>query len=134
MNQSTAYTTNGLNQYTVVGPNAEATGEIDYDDNGNLIKYKFGSEQHTYTYDAENKLVAAVILDVLDDGGPEACHKRLRFYESMGFRSFPSREERMFLTMKDITAHPIRIQNLTHATGRPPCSRGSWRPSPRRRS
>lgn len=46
----------------------------------------------------------AVVLDVVDDDGPEACQRRLAFYRRMGFRSFPSRESRMFLTLKDIRA------------------------------
>lgn len=41
--------------------------------------------------------IAAVILDVLDDDGPEAAAKRKEFYESMQFQSFPSQPLRMFL-------------------------------------
>lgn len=46
----------------------------------------------------------AVVLDVVDDDGPEAYGRRRAFYQRMGFRSFPSRESRMFLTVKDIRA------------------------------
>lgn len=46
----------------------------------------------------------AVLLDVVDDDGPDAYGRRLAFYRRMGFRSFPSRESRMFLTLKDIRA------------------------------
>ena len=46
----------------------------------------------------------AVILDVVDNDGQDAYQRRLAFYRRMGFRSFPSRESRMFLTIKDIRA------------------------------
>lgn len=48
--------------------------------------------------------LAAVLLDVLDDDGEAACEARKRFYERMGFKSFPSQPSRMFLTIKDIRA------------------------------
>ncbi len=48
--------------------------------------------------------LAVVVLDVLDDGGPGAFARRKGFYEGMGFQSTPSRQARMFLTMKDIRA------------------------------
>lgn len=46
---------------------------------------------------AEEMGVAAIILDVLDDDGPEAAAKRKSFYESFGFQAFPSQPRRMFL-------------------------------------
>lgn len=46
----------------------------------------------------------AVVLDVVDDDGDDAYRRRLAFYRRMGFCSFPSRESRMFLAMKDIRA------------------------------
>lgn len=48
--------------------------------------------------------LAAVLLDVLDDDGEVAYEARKRFYEGMGFKSFPSQPSRMFLTIKDIRA------------------------------
>ncbi|MEL6506126.1 MAG: GNAT family N-acetyltransferase [Pseudomonadota bacterium] len=48
--------------------------------------------------------LAAVLLDVLNDDGEEAYEARKRFYEKMGFKSFPSQPSRMFLTIKEIRA------------------------------
>ena len=39
----------------------------------------------------------AVVLDVIDDGGPEIVERRRAFYASMGFRSLPSRPSRMLI-------------------------------------
>ncbi len=49
---TTSYTTNNLNQYTDVSTVGSAT----YDGNGNLKTY----DGWTYTYDAMNRLTAAV--------------------------------------------------------------------------
>ena len=46
--------------------------------------------------------VAAIVLDVLDDGDIEAMEKRKRFYMNFGFTSFPSRRTRMFIPVKTI--------------------------------
>lgn len=46
----------------------------------------------------------AVILDVVDDHGHEAFRKRQEFYRRLGFQSFPSRADRMFLMMDTIRA------------------------------
>lgn len=48
--------------------------------------------------------VRPVILDVIDDDGADAYARRKAFYEKLGFRSFPSRPKRMFLTIKEIRA------------------------------
>ncbi|MYC59444.1 MAG: GNAT family N-acetyltransferase [Gammaproteobacteria bacterium] len=44
----------------------------------------------------------AIVLDVIDDGGPEAAEKRASFYRSMGFRTLPSRPDRMILSIETI--------------------------------
>jgi hypothetical protein len=41
-------------------------------------------------------------LDIVDADGPEAYARRLKFYQSMGFLSFPDRESRMFLLLDTI--------------------------------
>ena len=46
--------------------------------------------------------IKAVVLDVIDDGGSDAFLRRLRFYERMGFVSFPSRPTRMFIAMSTV--------------------------------
>ena len=45
-----------------------------------------------------------VVLDVLDDGGPQAVERRVRFYEGLGFRLLPGRMTRMYITLKDVRA------------------------------
>ena len=40
-----------------------------------------------------------VVLDVIDDGGPEIMERRRAFYAGMGFRSLPSRPTRMFISI-----------------------------------
>ncbi|MFN3233154.1 MAG: hypothetical protein ACE363_13510 [Alphaproteobacteria bacterium] len=52
------YDVNRLNQYTQI-----AGVSLTYDANGNMTQYDFGAGIHTYTYDAENKLAAAVTPD-----------------------------------------------------------------------
>ena len=46
--------------------------------------------------------IKAVVLDVIEDGGLDAFRKRKRFYERLGFVSFPSRPTRMFITMATV--------------------------------
>ena len=41
--------------------------------------------------------VKAVVLDVIDDDGPEVVERRRAFYAAMGFQSFPSLPSRMFI-------------------------------------
>ncbi len=42
----------------------------------------------------------AVILDVIEDGGPEITEKRRAFYAAMGFQSLPARPLRMFISIE----------------------------------
>lgn len=42
----------------------------------------------------------AIILDAVDDDGDEAFKKRLSWYEEFGFQMMPSKECRMFITLK----------------------------------
>ena len=57
--------------------------------------------------DALNRAVAAadhiglkaVVLDVIEDGGPDITEKRRAFYVAMGFRSLPARPMRMFISI-----------------------------------
>lgn len=44
----------------------------------------------------------AVVLDVIDDGGPEIMERRRPFYAGMGFRSLPSRPTRMFISIATV--------------------------------
>ena len=44
----------------------------------------------------------AVVLDVIDDGGPEIMERRRAFYATMGFRSLPSRPARMFISIETV--------------------------------
>ena len=44
----------------------------------------------------------AVVLDVIEDGGPEIMERRRRFYAGMGFRSLPSRPARMFIGIETV--------------------------------
>lgn len=46
--------------------------------------------------------IKAVILDVIDDGGAEAFARRKRFYERLGFVSFDSAPDRMFILTSTI--------------------------------
>jgi RHS repeat-associated protein len=52
---TTEYTTNNMNQYTIVG-----TAVCTYDADGNLIRKVDGTEVTTYCYDAENRLIQVV--------------------------------------------------------------------------
>lgn len=44
----------------------------------------------------------AVVLDVIEDGGPEIMERRRVFYAGMGFRSLPSRPARMFISIETV--------------------------------
>ena len=44
----------------------------------------------------------AVVLDVIDDGGPEIMERRRAFYAGMGFRPLPSRPARMFISIATV--------------------------------
>ena len=44
----------------------------------------------------------AVVLGVIDDGGPEIMERRRMFYAGMGFRSLPSRPARMFISIETV--------------------------------
>ena len=46
--------------------------------------------------------VKAVVLDVIEDGGPEITERRRAFYVKMGFQPFPSRPSRMFIAIDTI--------------------------------
>ena len=46
--------------------------------------------------------IKAIVLDVLEDDGSIAFAKRQRFYERMGFVSFPSRPSRMFIAISTV--------------------------------
>ena len=51
---------------------------------------------------ADHVGVKAVILDVIEDGGPVVTEKRRAFYAGMGFQSLPTRPLRMFITIETI--------------------------------
>ena len=51
---------------------------------------------------AEQIGLKAVVLDVIEDGGPEATAKRLAFYAAMGFQPLPTRPLRMFISIETI--------------------------------
>ena len=44
----------------------------------------------------------AVVLDVIEDGGPKITEKRRAFYLAMGFRSLPTRPLRMFISIDTV--------------------------------
>ena len=44
----------------------------------------------------------AVVLDVIEDGGPDITEKRLAFYAGMGFLSLPARPSRMFISISTV--------------------------------
>lgn len=44
----------------------------------------------------------AVLLDVMSDGGSHAFERRKSWYASFGFKSLPSLEHRMFVTMREV--------------------------------
>lgn len=46
--------------------------------------------------------IEAIVLDVIDDGGDEVYGRRKRFYERLGFASFPSRPSRMFIALSTV--------------------------------
>ena len=43
--------------------------------------------------------LAALILDVIHDDGEAAARRRQTFYHRLGFQSFPSQPQRMFITL-----------------------------------
>lgn len=48
--------------------------------------------------------IKAVVLDVIEDGGPEVAERRRAFYVAMGFQPFPSTPTRLFLGIDTIRA------------------------------
>ena len=44
----------------------------------------------------------AVVLDVIEDGGPDITEKRREFYVAMGFHSIPARPSRMFISIDTV--------------------------------
>lgn len=46
----------------------------------------------------------AVVLDVIEDGGPEVAARRLAFYASMGFTQLPGYPARMFMGIDAVRA------------------------------
>ena len=46
----------------------------------------------------------AVVLDVIEDGGPEVTERRHAFYLETGFQPFPSRPSRMFIALDTVRA------------------------------
>lgn len=44
----------------------------------------------------------AVVLDVIEDGGPEVAARRLAFYASMGFQQLPGYPARMFMAIETV--------------------------------
>jgi len=55
---------------------------------------------------SEQMGLAAIVLDILDDGDIKAVKKRKQFYVKFNFTSFPSHPMRMFLPIKNI--HHLR--------------------------
>jgi ribosomal protein S18 acetylase RimI-like enzyme len=53
---------------------------------------------------AEQAGCFAILLDVMSDGDQGAFERRRGWYGSFGFKSFPSRPSRMFLTLKEVRA------------------------------
>ncbi len=62
--------------------------------------------------DAANQIgLKAVVLDVIEDGGPDMTEKRQAFYQAMGFQPLPTRSLRMFIsidTLRNSWAKTIR--------------------------
>ena len=48
--------------------------------------------------------VKAVVLDGIEDGGPETTERRRAFYLAMGFQPFPTRPGRMFIAIDTVRA------------------------------
>ena len=46
--------------------------------------------------------VKAVLLDVIEDGGPDVTEKRRAFYAAVGFQSLPARPLRMFISIETV--------------------------------
>lgn len=51
---------------------------------------------------AERVGIKAVVLDVIDDGGPDQTEWRRAFYVRMGFKSFPAQPSRMFIPIDTV--------------------------------
>lgn len=45
-----------------------------------------------------------VVLDAIDDGGPQTTERRKAFYRTMGFQPFPSQPSRMFIATDTVRA------------------------------
>ncbi len=43
-----------------------------------------------------------VVLDVIEDGGPEISDKRMKFYIASGFTPLPDQPQRMIISVKTI--------------------------------
>jgi GNAT superfamily N-acetyltransferase len=48
--------------------------------------------------------IKAVVLDVIEDGGPEVAERRHAFYRAMGFQPFPSSPTRLFIGIDTVRA------------------------------
>ena len=48
--------------------------------------------------------IKAVVLDVIEDGGPEVTDRRRAFYLAMGFQPFPSKPTRLFICIETVRA------------------------------
>ena len=53
---------------------------------------------------AERIGIKAVVLHVIEDGGPEVAERRRAFYLAMGFLPFPSRPTRLFIGIDTVRA------------------------------
>ena len=65
--------------------------------------------------------VKAVVLDVIEDGGPETTKRRRAFYLKMGFQPFLSRPSRLFIATATVRA----ARGPTPPTGKPAPSDGA---------
>ena len=61
---------------------------------GNALKRAVGA--------ADQIGLKAVVLDVIEDGGPDITEKRRAFYLAMGFQSLPTRPLRMFISIDTV--------------------------------
>lgn len=46
----------------------------------------------------------AVLLDAVDDDGPDALQRRMDWYRGFGFQAMPSKSGRMFMTLRQVRA------------------------------
>ncbi|MFX0199180.1 MAG: RHS repeat domain-containing protein [Candidatus Hodarchaeota archaeon] len=82
--KSTSYATNMLNQYTQITTTGTQThtAQPEYDDDGNLTSITGGDSDFKYTYNAENRLIAA------EPHSPTNGDKKAEFlYDYMGRRT-----------------------------------------------